>query len=424
MITFASLFLGLVLGPKPVEVVVGQGVAVVELRLDGEQVAMLEGPPWATMVDFGPELKPRLFEAVAFDGGKGEVGRARQFLNLPTEAAVLGAVLEPRQEGQPRIVRLRWESAAGAEPTAVRVTLDDQVLQVDDPHRLVLPPVDESMLHLLQVEMDFGRHTTSRVDLTFGGSYIDEVSTEITALPLWATSKKAKAPTLEQIEGWFVKDGEPLPVIAVERGKAELMMVMARPFPFFGVPGERIKIPKSLDLPADLQLRFLSTTPTESQGVSTTFDLFPISPAYDREVVDDLYNMLTHLMQPATEGEPRPTGAVAVAGLAAYRGRQRRAVVLVPPTRWADDSMTPAQVRRYLDFLRVPFEVWNIESGGARQLAPWGEIRPTGNLDDLAKAYQDLLADLDRQWIVWIDGRHLPQDIELAPGVKGWSLER
>lgn len=424
MITFASLFLGLVLGPKPVEVVVGQGVAVVELRLDGQQVAMLEGPPWATVVDFGDELKPRLFEAVALDAGQGEVGRARQWLNLPTEAAVLGAVLEPRQEGQPRVVRLRWESAAGAEPTAVRATLDDRPLEVDDPRRLVLPQVDESTLHLLQVEMDFGRRTTSRVDVTFGGSYIDEVSTEITAIPLWATGKKAKAPTVGQTQGWFVKDGEPLPVIAIERGKAELMMVMARPFPYFGMPGEKIKIPKTLKLPAELQLRFLSTTPEESQGVSTTFDLFPISPAYDREVVDDLYKMLTGIVRPATEGEARPTGAVAVAGLAAYRGRQRRAVVLVPPTSWADDKMTPAQVRSYLDALRVPLEVWNIESGSTRQLAPWGEVRSTGNLADLAKAYQDLMADLDRQWVVWIDGRHLPQDIELAPGVKGWSLER
>ena len=424
MITFASLFLGLIVGVRPVEVVVGEPVARVEFLLDGERAALLEGPPWVAPVDFGSELVPRTLEAVAYDARQGEVGRVRQWLNLPQPAAVLGAVLEPHEPGKPRVALLRWESSAGAEPTEVRATLDGQPLRVDDPNRLELPLVDESQLHLLQVEMDFGRRATSRIDLTFGGSYIDEVSTEITAIPLWATGRRPRAPTIEQIRGWFVKEGEPLPVIAVERGKAELLMVMARPFPYFALPGEKVKIPKSLDLGDDLQLRFLSTTPQESQGVATTFELFPISPAYDHTLVGDLYSMLTGLVQPPPKGEPNPTAAVAVAGLAAYEGRQRRAVILVPPSWDGESNLTATQVRRYLESLRVPLEVWRIESGGSSHLAEWGEVRAAGSMKDLAKAYEDLVADLERQWVVWIDGRHLPQDIELAEGFEGWSLER
>ena len=48
MIELITLFLGLLTGPHPVELAVGDAVATVELSLDGRQVARLEGPPWWT----------------------------------------------------------------------------------------------------------------------------------------------------------------------------------------------------------------------------------------------------------------------------------------------------------------------------------------------------------------------------------------
>lgn len=58
MIAFASLFLGLILGPRPMEVVVGDEVAAVELLLDGRSLGMLREPPWRFETDFGNELAP------------------------------------------------------------------------------------------------------------------------------------------------------------------------------------------------------------------------------------------------------------------------------------------------------------------------------------------------------------------------------
>ena len=48
MITFVSLFLGLVFGVRPVEVVVSGAVVTVELRLDGKPVGVIRQAPWTT----------------------------------------------------------------------------------------------------------------------------------------------------------------------------------------------------------------------------------------------------------------------------------------------------------------------------------------------------------------------------------------
>jgi hypothetical protein len=422
MIAFASLFLGLVFGAQTVEVVVGETVAAVELRLDGERLTTLREPPWRTTVDFGAELAPRHLEAVAFDAGGEELGRAEQWLNLPTPRAVASVVLEPRRPGEPRIARLTWESAAGAEPESVTVSLDGEPVPVDDPHRIVLPLVDEGQFHLLQVELEFEHRVASRLDMTFGGAYVDEVSTEITALPLLADQASRRPPEVAAAQAWLVKDGQPLRVLAIEKESAEIVVVLDRPFPHLLEPGERYKPPRSLYLAADQRLRFVSTVPEQSQGVATTFELFPISPSYGGDV-GDLYGVLSRLRRPQVEREPRPASAVAVAGLAAYEGRHRRAVVLVPTTRpRVEGELGPDRVRRYLDRLGVPLVVWNPASHASPEVAAWGEVREVGTLKKLGDAFAELTSRLDRQWIVWIDGRHLPQDVELAPTAKGFSL--
>jgi hypothetical protein len=422
MIAFATLFLGLFLGERPVEVVVGEGVAAVELRLDGESLGTMNGPPWTMPCDFGSELAPRHLEAVALDAGGRELGRVSQWLNLPQPAVVISAVLEPRQAGQPRGVRLSWESSAGAEPEAVDVTLDGDPVAVADPRRFELPPVDESEFHLLHVEMRFADWQKSRIDLTFGGAYADQVSTENTAIALLATGGAVRAPTLAEVQGWLTRHGEPLRVLTVEREVAEVVVVLGRPFPRFVMPGERYKPPKGLRLESDHRMRFVSTVAEQSQGVAATFDLFPTSPAYDREV-GDVYQLLTGMMRPQTDRQPRLAAAVAVAGLAAYEGRRRRAVVLVPsPQPGPEGDLDPAQVRRYLERLRVPFFVWDPELKTGPHVAEWGTVRNVASLRELAAAYGELAAELDRQWIVWLDGRHLPQDVRLSPDARGFVL--
>lgn len=336
---------------------------------------------------------------------------------------MIRAVLEPRKPGEPRVARLSWESAAGAEPESVTATLDGTPLAVDDPRRIVLPAVDESQLHLLQIEMRFEGRVAPRVDITFGGAYADEVSTEMTALAISAQRPSARPPTAAGAQGWFLKDGEPLEVIAIDKGLAEVVVVvMGRPFPHFIAPrsGKRLKSPPLVK--GHRRLRFVSPVSEETAGVATTFSLSPISPAYGRET-GDLYALLTGMIRPPEKTEPRPEAAVAVAGLAAYEGRRRRAVVLIPDSRPpAGQDVSSAQVRRYLERLRIRFFVWDPEAKPAPHVSAWGAVRSVGDHKQLAAAYDELSDRLESQWIVWLDGRHLPRtsSSRRKPGASSW----
>ncbi len=114
-----------------------------------------------------------------------------------------------------------------------------------------------------------------------------------------------------------------------------------------------------------------------------------------------------------------------MAGLAAYEGRHRRAVVLIPGSRPpADEALTPDRVRRYLDRLGVPLFVWEPETRSSPHLAVWGEVRTVTSLEQLAAAYAELSDHLARQWVVWLEGRHLPQAVTLRPEVTDFALLR
>ena len=113
--------------------------------------------------------------------------------------------------------------------------------------------------------------------------------------------------------------------------------------------------------------------------------------------------------------------AVAVAGVTAAGGGTPRAVVLVLSGNPVDDSrFQPPAVLEYLRALRVPLVVWSTAGDGAA--GAWGEAAVVSDPGSLTKASKRLLKELERQWIVWVEGRHLPSDIELDSEVQGIRL--
>ncbi|MCP4654438.1 MAG: hypothetical protein GY856_03355 [bacterium] len=424
MIAFASLFLGLVLGVQPVEVVVGEGVVAVEILLNGRSLGMIRGEPWSIDCDLGTELAPQELEAVAYDAEQQEIGRVRQWLNLPQAPAVASIVLEPHQEGQPRLARLAWESIARTEPKAIAASFDGKPLRVDDPRRIVLPAHDAKQLHFLRAELDFGFNVSSLIELIFGGTYADEISTEMTAIPVLAEKKKREPPPAETFQGWFLSKGKPLQVVAVEKGPAELVVVMNRPLPSIAAqytPRPRAAAP----LPRGLRLRFLIPVPQSHQGVVTPFSLFPTSEEFTGSD-GGLYWLLSRVHLPALLDEKqRLADAVAVAGLAAYERRRRRGVLLILSAKPdVAGQLRAAQTRRYLELLKVPLFLWTPDGRPSPELADWGEPVDISSIGKLTLALSKLAEELDRQWIVWLDGTYLPQEITLAPEAEGITMLR
>jgi len=434
MIAFASLFLGLLVGTRPVTVLVGAPVASVVFQLDGKEVGKLSRAPWTLDVDFGAEFSPHELVARAFDDKGAELGMARQWVNLPRPPAEVEVVLERDAQGRTVAAHLTWQSVLGARPTKVAVTFDGKPLALDAAQRVTIPTYDPAALHVLTASLEYPNDVRTRSDLVIGGGSASETKTELTAVPV--ATKKARAPKIDTLRGRFrKKDGEALTVAAVEHGPAEVLVVRD----LDSKEAQRVlrKIAGSrsstggftgstrdpgyggyrMTLDPDDRLRILWPVASQVVDSGISNDLFESSHAFAGWMSDFRF-LLTRVDYPGNTDRPRRyADAVALAGLRAFGGYSRRAVVLVLGTDVKDESLyKPAAVRRYLERLRVPLFVWSFAPAEKRTrgLADWGEIEDISTVTGLEHAVENLRDELDHQSIVWLEGRHLPQDIELT----------
>lgn len=442
ILAFATLFLGLVVGPQTIELTAGARVARIEILVDGASIASLTSPPWRIGHDFGDRLVPRELVAVAYDAAGGELGRARQWLNLPRSAAEAALILESDAEGSPVAARLTWEAAAITATPTVTATLDGRPLAVSDPRRIALPPLDLAQLHFLRVQLDFTESVSSVVETVFGGTYTDSVTTDLTALALELVDLK-ELPPLGQLDGWVRKGNETVEVVAAEKGIADALFVRARE----GLSGLRrieeqarrmarvfspteravrlygnaaISLRTAMPLAEDQHARVLWPLVRPQAGTTQQYAVFMTSG----EIAPDrggVYWILTttHAVFPQ-DIEQRLADGTAVAGMSAASRKRRRAVVLIAGSDELEQSqLQPAQAREYLRALQVPLYVWATSKKASRDLAAWGEVELVLSAAQLSAAVDHLRRDLDHQRILWVKGTHLPQELSLSPAARG-----
>jgi hypothetical protein len=445
MIEFLTLFLGLVGGPQVVEVAVDSRVAAVEMRLDGEQIGRLEEPPWRLAIDLGEQLTVRELAAVAFDAAGSEIGRASQYLNRPRPSAEAKILLERDDTGRAVTARLTWESVVGGAPREMRVTLDGEPLAVADPEKIPLPAYDPETFHFLHAELVFSGEVSAQAQISFGGEYLDEVTSDLTALPV-SLLKKSRQPSRGDNDGWFTRSGRALRVVAVEKGQADLVVVRgvgvekamgqleglssrALGGATSSTPGvaglgdvapgawasSQERLARAVELDSSLHLRMQLTQATKVAHRYLTMEQFAASPEITSER-GGLYWVLTQkIMLPGLTERQRVSDAVAIAGLRAAAGNRRRAVVLVLSSESVDDSLYDSrEVRSLLRSLGVPLWIWCIGETECN-LGGWAEDAVVSRLQDLKRALRQVQSELDRQRIVWVDGDFLPQTVELAP---------
>src|SRR6185436_445235 len=223
-IAFLTLFLGLTLGPQPIGLTVTGPVAAVELLLDGAPAGRIAGSPWKGQIDFGTSLVPHELVARALDSQGDEVARVEQWLNLPRSPAEVDILLENGAEARPAAARLTWQSLTGEKPSAIGVTFDGKPLIMDTDGRIRLPAWDPETAHVLTAELRFSGVLTARRDVVFGGRWGEQISMELTAVPVRLLPGK-KLPSPARMQGWFQAGGRPLTVAAVEEGPAQLLVV-------------------------------------------------------------------------------------------------------------------------------------------------------------------------------------------------------
>jgi len=225
-VAFVTLFLTLVSGPQTVKVAVTGPVAAVEILLDGESVGVMRGEPWRVDCDFGP-LRPLTLEAVALDAEGNERARARQLVNLPRPVVESSFQLQVGPRGQPQTARLIWESARGREPISFRVILDGQPIEDFDPLAIPLPAGDPETVHFLSARLEFEGGAASHAEVSYGGFWAGETSTELTAIPVLRTKGKRRLTASDLAESFLVA-GQVAPVVAVEKAPPSLVIVADR----------------------------------------------------------------------------------------------------------------------------------------------------------------------------------------------------
>jgi hypothetical protein len=123
--------------------------------------------------------------------------------------------------------------------------------------------------------------------------------------------------------------------------------------------------------------------------------------------------------------ERRFADAVAVAALAATAQGRPRAIVLFLAGSRDSSALGAAAAQTFLSRLGVPLFVWTAGAGAreakAWNTAPVADVSTPAAFEDAARK---LVAFVDRQKMVWIEGVHLPQSISLSPKAAGLTLVR
>ena len=413
MLSFTSLFVGLVFGIVPVRVVATAPVVRVELYLDGERVADLR-EPFEARLDLGCEPAPHELVAVGYDDRGRQVDRIRQWINRPRPPAEATLLLEPGSGGKERIARLSWRCLTEENPRSMTVTLDDVPLAVEDPSAIALPRHDPSKVHSLKAVLDFGRGVVATAEAIFGGPRRTEAFTEMTAVAV-ELPDGGGLPPASDLTGWFESRGRPLEVAAVEEGPREVVVLcegsalasLRKIFRYRTTAFEP-------SLPEDAVLRYVWPVAQSAAQTAMRTNVYPITRPLGPGDGSLSWIATRRLDWPAWRpGGQRISDALAVAALAAADGERRRAVVLLLGPEAEDASLfAPSEATAFLGHLRVPLVVWTVGGKAAQKATPWGSATPITTARQFDAAVAALFEKLARQRIVWVEGTHLPQDVQ------------
>jgi hypothetical protein len=444
MIAFATLLLGLVAGEVRLDLLVAANVATVELRVDGALCARLTSPPWSAWCDLGETPAPRRLVAIARGADGAELGRVEQRINFDFRDADLSLLVDGDPASGSALLHIAAASPEATAPNDVAVTIDGRPIPARDPSVVPLPRLDLAEPHLIRVEARWSERVEATAEAVLGGEFGARLATELTAVPIRVRGRRSPKP--EELAGGARRRGEALRVAAVDRGPGELWLVadpdrlpeVARHVARARVPAVRPgQLPDASDprgrptvggvdwrfvgrLGEDDRLRLVWPWPERRASGGRDYELFLPSPPLSLR--DGLPWLLYHARLPArVDGAPRLADAVAVAGLTVAGTERRRAVLLLLGERDADSSrLTPAAARGYLASLRVPLHVWRLAAAASGD-DPWAS-RPVSSPRQLQAALRDLSDDLASQRIAWLEGAHLPHEIEIEAAWGGNSL--
>ena len=401
-IVFVSLFLGIVAGKHSIDLQVTGPVQTVRLFIADREVGKIAGPPWHLVVDFGNALEPRELAAVGFDAEGREIARASQMLNLPRPLAEIeiavdgaGATIEGRH-------------LMNIKPVRASMTLDGKVLPVDKLHAR-LPKLDPEATHVVNAAVTFADGFVARREMVIESVKSFQTGAQLT--PIMVRETAAQHP--KAWDGCLADaGGRAVHTAAVEKPDAVVTVVRSPRLDEAGSllnPAIQALLYSAVRIPAILldrgtAYRFLWPV-GEQYGKGQEEESFLFIPSSDHDAArNEFLRFLLGQGPPVDDTTKlRFADAVAVAGVDAARGAQRRAVVLILSGKPDASMHSPRAVRRYLASLGVPLFVWNPMSTQPASAEGWGEVEDVSTMEKLRAAVMRLRRALDEQRIAWVD---------------------
>ena len=388
--------------------------------------------PWRTSVDFGRDLAPH--ELVARGSRReGPRGRARPPVAQPA-AASRGAPDPPpaRRAGRRARRQLAWESLFGAPPTSVRVTFDGRPPRRPRPRGL-------RSRRTTRRRRTCSRRTSSsegfrgRADSVLGGRTWSEAASELTGVPSGFQPPRGARRSRPRSRAGSSGAGSTSAPVAVERAPAEVLIVRASPTGGAAHLGRGGKTPFDQTRRGnDAAVRSEAFAAGDAARRPGPGPLSPgPSPRRRPRGHGELFagsTLLTGRDQGPSGSDPRLhpgssrtrstfADARPSPGCRRLESCSRRAVVLCSATRAGREPLRPRWSGR-ISSGSASRSTSGRSICGARQARPvgtGGSILDTGKL---RTAVEKLKKDLYSQAVVWVEGRHLPQQLELSEGLK------
>ena len=436
MVRFTTLFIVLVTGIHPIGVVVGDSVASVEFLLDGQQIGTVSGEPWRFKCDFGEEPLPHELVAIARDRSNREVARARQLINVPRSSSELQIALLGSQGENPSAGRLIIGNPIFAEPEHVVVEFDGIPLEFESPSFIPFPDYDETADHIITAEVEFTDQSAAHAAISFSPRTSGKSGKRLTAISIEVEG--GEEPTVESLKNAFQVKGQNVGVDAVERSGGRVVLVrdqratvdlgLLSRFSDRRYSNARLsdlyrstRITNARELKQGL-CQFVFPIPVQRKADTGKLEKsFWVSPQFRIEE-SGLHWVTTHInLRPAeTAGGhewQQIADAVVIAALqAAASGRPRVVVAAVGEETPDASTYGVGSVRNFLRALNVPLVVWATSPAAAKR---WGSESIIKNPKQFTTAAHDTERMLEKQWIVWLEGLHLPSDVTLHSPQEG-----
>jgi photosystem II stability/assembly factor-like uncharacterized protein len=415
---------GLLIGLFPVIVDLGGRPEPAELILDGRPACTISARAPACTVDLGPDPVIHLLELVRKDVSGHVTETVRRWVNKPGVEAEVHAL--GRCEGKTSSCEftMTWAHPARLDPVSLTVALDGVTVARTVAPLVRVPFPRGSTPQVVTADATFPDGRRATFTSLLQGSYPEQAEASLQAIPIVVASDATNdqlAASLKEA-GW--------PVRAVEQGGYEVAFVVEpgalETSSSFGLSAVNLPLVSAEEIRisvANETLTAFDATQGGGPGQESrrAAGMFGVQTDVGRRPVTRTIassNWLRQLFL-APKSVPalrrlRTSDAVAVAGYDLGGSPRRRAIVLIAGSQREDQSTFSAtQAQAYLEQTFVPLLVWRADA----RLAPgWPE---GANLQSFGANVSSLRRALDRQRIVWLEGRVDPRTFRprLPPGI-------